>query len=77
MKTYTYYNHTNLKRFIIRDREAGNYLGADFDTPNEALAQIRKWEADDETNGYNEPTSELNRYLGFYEVFDLETEAIM
>ena len=77
MKTYTYYNHTNLKRYIVRDREAGNYLEADFDTPEEALAQIREWEAGDEANDYDDPASELNRYLGFYEVFDLETEAIV
>lgn len=64
MKTYTYLSYTNLKRYIVRDREAGNYI-ADFDTPEEALAQLREWEAEDEADGIAEDN--------FYEVLDLET----
>ena len=66
MKTYTYRNYTNLKRYIIRDREAGNYI-EDCDTLEEALAQIRAWEVDDEADGIAEDN--------FYEVLDLEALA--
>ena len=66
MKTYTYHNYTNLKRYIVCDRETGNYIEA-FGTPEEALAQIREWEAEDEADGIAEDN--------FYEVLDLEALA--
>lgn len=66
MKTYTYHGYTNLKRYIIRDREAGNYIES-FATLEEALAQLREWETDDESDGIAEDN--------FYEVLDLEALA--
>ena len=56
------------KRFIVRDREAGNYIDS-FNTLDEAFSALKDFEKEDVSNDmYTED---------FYEVYDSELEEIV
>lgn len=48
-----------MKKWIVRDREAGNVIDW-FDTEEEAISEIERFEAEDKSEGQFEP--------GFYEI---------
>lgn len=54
------------KRYIIRDRQAGNRIEG-FVTLEEAMKRLAEFEAEDKEEGIYEPD--------FYEIYDIETEA--
>lgn len=51
--------------YIIRDREAGNFI-AEFDSREEAEAILRRWEDEDRLDGIYEPD--------FYEIVEDEVD---
>ena len=57
-----------MKRFIVRESEAGNDIDS-FDTPEEAIECVDKFEQQDEEDG--------TYVAGFYEVYDNESEKII
>lgn len=58
----------NTERFIVRDREAGNYIDG-FNTLDKAIQCVKDFEKEDELeNIYTED---------FYEVYDSELEEIV
>ena len=59
---------TKTKRYIVRDREAGNPID-EFVRLEEAEATIEEFEAEDKRNGEFKPE--------FYEVYDSITELIV
>lgn len=58
----------NTERFIVRDREAGNYIDG-FNTLDEAIQYIKEYEKEDALEDMYKDD--------FYEVYDSELEEIV